>query len=160
MSPEEYNKCVDNYADGLYRFALKIMNDMDMAKDIVQESFERLWMHRKTIEMQKSKSYIFTVAHNLMMDKKRKYKLFEKYSHETFDNTYEHQYSDLNELLHRAIERLPDVQKSVLLLRDYEGYSYGEIENITGLTLAQVKIYIYRARLQMRQYIKSIDAVI
>ncbi|MDR3247050.1 MAG: RNA polymerase sigma factor [Prevotellaceae bacterium] len=160
MTPDEYNKCVDKYADGLYRFALKIMNEMDMAKDIVQETFEKMWVSRKTVEVSKAKSYLFTVAYHSMIDKKRQIKLFDKYVNETFDDVHNEQYSDLNELLHRAAERLPDIQKSVLLLRDYEGYSYEEIENITGLSLSQVKVYIHRARLQMKQYIGSMDAVI
>ena len=76
------------------------------------------------------------------------------------DESYDEQYSDLNELLHRAAERLPDIQKSVLLLRDYEGYSYDEIGEITGLNESQVKVYIYRARLHMKQYIGSIETVV
>jgi RNA polymerase sigma-70 factor (ECF subfamily) len=160
VTSKEYNKCVDKIADGLYRFALKVMNDMDVAKDIVQEAFERLWISRKTVEESKAKSYLFTVAYHSMIDKKRKYKLLDKYTNEMFDDAHNEQYSDLNELLHRAAERLPDIQRSVLLLRDYEGYSYEEIEKITGLNLAQVKVYIHRARLQMKQYIGSIDAVV
>jgi RNA polymerase sigma-70 factor (ECF subfamily) len=160
MLPEEYNMCVDKYADGVYRFALKVMNEMNMAKDIVQESFEKLWVNRKTVENAKAKSYLFTVAYHLMVDKKRKNRLFDKYSDTVFEYAHSEQYSDLNELLHRAAERLPEIQRSVLLLRDYEGYSYEEIENITGLSLSQVKVYIHRARLQMKQYIGHIDAVI
>jgi RNA polymerase sigma-70 factor (ECF subfamily) len=160
VSPEEYNISVDKHADGLYRFALKIMNEMDMAKDIVQESFEILWVNRKTVEATKAKSYLFTVAYHSMIDKKRKCKALDKYAESTFDYAHSEQYSDLNELLHRAAERLPDIQRSVLLLRDYEGYPYEEIANITGLNLSQVKVYIHRARLMMRQYLGSIDNVI
>jgi RNA polymerase sigma-70 factor (ECF subfamily) len=160
VSPEEYNISVDKYADKLYRFALKIMNEMEAAKDIVQQTFEILWINRKKIEAAKVKSYLFTVAYHAMIDEKRKDKLLDKYGKTVSDDTDNEQYSDLNEVLHRAVERLPDIQKSVLLLRDYEGYSYEEIERITGLNLSQVKVYIHRARLQMKMYIGSIDAVI
>jgi RNA polymerase sigma-70 factor (ECF subfamily) len=95
-----------------------------------------------------------------MIDRKRKYKLYRQYEETGCDEVNNEQYSDLNEVLHRAAERLPDIQKSVLLLRDYEGYSYEEIEQITGLNLSQVKVYIHRARTQMKLYIGSIDAVI
>ncbi|MDR0726379.1 MAG: RNA polymerase sigma factor [Prevotellaceae bacterium] len=160
VSPKEYNRCVNEYADGLYRFALKIMDEVEMAKDIIQESFEKLWINRKAVELSKAKSYLFTVAYHLMMDTKRKHKLQNKYESTGFDYVNNEQYSDLNEVLHRAAERLPDIQRSVLLLRDYEGYSYEEIGQITGLNLSQVKVYIHRARLQMKLYIGSIDAVI
>jgi RNA polymerase sigma-70 factor (ECF subfamily) len=159
--PEEYNKCVDQYADGLYRFALKIMNEVNLAKDIVQEAFERMWINRTSVDMPKAKSYLFTIAYNMMMDRKRKEKLFDRYAEQsTLDSIDNGQYSDLNELLHRAAQRLPDIQRSVLLLRDYEGYSYEEIGDITGLSTSQVRVYIHRARLQMKQYIGNINVVI
>ena len=58
------------------------------------------------------------------------------------------------------MEKLPEIQRSVVLLRDYEGYSYQEIGEITGLTESQVKVYIYRARLFLKAYIGQIDSVI
>jgi len=70
------------------------------------------------------------------------------------------QYSDLNEILHAALERLPEQYRSVVLLRDYEGYSYKEIGDITGLTEAQVKINIYRGRMALKNYIGKIETVI
>jgi len=73
---------------------------------------------------------------------------------------YESQYNDLNMILHAALERLPENQRSVILLRDYEGYSYQEIGEITGMTEAQVKINIYRGRLALKNYIGKIETVI
>ena len=69
-------------------------------------------------------------------------------------------YSDLKEILNEAAARLPEIQRSVLLLRDYEGYSYKEIGEITDLNESQVKVYIYRARVLMKNYLVSIDRVI
>ena len=62
--------------------------------------------------------------------------------------------------MNEAIKKLPDDQRAVLLLRDYEGYSYEEIGGITGLTEAQVKVYIYRARVFLKKYIVRMDLVI
>ena len=133
----------------------------EAAKDVVQESFEKLWANRKKVDSDKSKSYLFTIAYHTMIDDIRKNKRNVEFVAETNgDESYDEQYSDLNELLHRAAERLPDIQKSVLLLRDYEGYSYDEIGEITGLNESQVKVYIYRARLHMKQYIGSIETVV
>ena len=160
MTSEEYNECVDKIADGLYRFSLKMTNDVDAAKDIVQESYEKMWVNRINVHADKAKSFLFTVAYRSVIDKKRRLKLSEKYVNDTFTESCHSQYSDLNEILHRAADRLPDVQKSVLLLRDYEGYSYEEIGDITGLNESQVKVYIYRARLRMKQYIGDINVLI
>lgn len=70
------------------------------------------------------------------------------------------QYSDLNDVLNEALDRLPPVQKSVVMLRDYEGYSYEEIEKITGLNESQVKVYIYRARVMLKEYIVKMENVV
>jgi RNA polymerase sigma-70 factor (ECF subfamily) len=73
---------------------------------------------------------------------------------------YETQPADLNEILHEALNRLPEQQKTSVLLRDYEGYSYKEISEITGLSEAQVKINIYRGRVALKNYIGKIESVI
>lgn len=73
---------------------------------------------------------------------------------------HDSQYSDLNEILHEALERLPEQNRSAVLLRDYEGYSYKEIGEITGLSEAQVKINIYRGRLALKNFIGKIESVI
>jgi RNA polymerase sigma-70 factor (ECF subfamily) len=74
--------------------------------------------------------------------------------------SHESQYSDLHEQLHEALKKLPEMQKNVILLRDYEGYSYHEIAEITGLNESQVKVYIYRARVFLKNYIKKPETVI
>jgi RNA polymerase sigma-70 factor (ECF subfamily) len=73
---------------------------------------------------------------------------------------YESQYSDLNEILHKAIDHLPEQQKTSVMLRDYEGYSYKEIGEITGLNEAQVKINIYRGRVALKNFIGKIETVL
>ncbi|HPF93130.1 MAG TPA: RNA polymerase sigma factor [Tenuifilaceae bacterium] len=159
MTVEEYNSCVNSFADGLYRFALKTLNDIDKANDVVQDSFERLWVKHTGVEFNKAKSYLFTTAYHACIDTIR----VDKRS-SSIDNSpeiaIESQYTYLQELLHEAIKKLPNIQRSVILLRDYEGYSYKEIEEITGLKEAQVKVYIYRARLALKQYIGTLEAVI
>jgi RNA polymerase sigma-70 factor (ECF subfamily) len=70
------------------------------------------------------------------------------------------QYSDLKEILQEALGKLPEIQRSVIMLRDYEGYSYQEIGEITNLTESQVKVYIFRARTFLKNYIGSIEKVV
>ncbi|MFN3343931.1 MAG: RNA polymerase sigma factor, partial [Flavobacteriales bacterium] len=70
------------------------------------------------------------------------------------------QYSDLKEILNEALQKLPEIQRSVVMLRDYEGYNYEEIGEITNLNESQVKVYIFRARKFLKEYIGSMEAVI
>ncbi len=161
MTTSEFNECVDLYSDNLYRFILKNMRDKEDAHDVVQDSFEKMWKVVDTITSEKAKSYLFTTGYHTMIDKLRRDKRKGDFTEVNF-NSLQHseQYSDLIEVLNDALKRLPDMQRSVVLLRDYEGYSYGEIGQITGLNEAQVKVYIYRARLALKEYIGSMDRVI
>ena len=161
MTVKDYNECVDKHADGVYRFILKSVKDEDKAKDIVQDSFTKMWEKVNDIAAEKAKSYLFTAAYHTMIDtfrRENRLTSFEEVS--TTDMTTENQYNDLKEILDEAVKKLPDIQRSVLLLRDYEGYSYEEIGRMTDLNESQVKVYIFRARSFLKNYIGSLDSVI
>ncbi|MFO7657123.1 MAG: RNA polymerase sigma factor [Bacteroidales bacterium] len=161
MTLTEYNRSVDDYADRLYRFVLKTLHGEDDAKDIVQESFARLWSKLEEVSPEKAKSYLFTTAYHIMVDMFRKEKRKTGYQ-DNFSDEFAHSgsYSDLSEILHKALKKLPEIQRSVILLRDYEGYSYDEIAKITNLNESQVKVYIFRGRLFLKKYIGSIETVV
>jgi RNA polymerase sigma-70 factor (ECF subfamily) len=161
MTVEDYNRCVDDHSDGVYRFALKHLRDTDKAKDVVQESFARLWVKVDEVEASKAKSYLFTTAHHAMVDEVRKGSRSTRMEehHEEMQWTAQSQ-SDLKAVIDAALARLPEVQRSVVLLRDLEGYSYEEIAEIAGLSLDQVKVYIYRGRVAMKNYIGQLDVVV
>ena len=161
MTVEEYNRCVEDHSDGLYRFILKNIRDSEKAEDIVQDSYEKLWRKVKDVQYSKSKSYLFSTAYHTMIDVIRKDKRMENFSQKKAESiAHERQYSDLQEILNNALEKLPEIQRTVILLRDYEGYSYTEIGEITSLSESQVKVYIYRGRIFLKQYIGSLQAVI
>ena len=161
MNLTEYNQCVDKHADGVYRFVLKQIRDKDIAKDIVQDSFEKMWRKIETVDGAKAKTYLFTTAYHTLIDHIRKNSKNAKMN-EVDLNQHSHssQYSDLKEILNQGLEQLPEIQKTVLLLRDYEGYDYAEIGEITQLTESQVKVYIFRARTFLKNYIGKVEAVI
>jgi RNA polymerase sigma factor (sigma-70 family) len=160
MTIEEYNICVDEFADGIYRFVLKNLKDADRSQDIVQDCYEKLWMRYSDVSFEKAKSYLFTTAYHTMIDIIRKQNRFTENNETMKEPSHTTQYTDVSEVLHQALETLPQEQKSVLLLRDYEGYSYQEIEEITGLSASQVKVYIYRARMALKEYLGSIEMVL
>lgn len=161
MNVDQYNKSVDSYCDNLYRFILKNIKDEDKAKDIVQDSFEKLWVRIETVSSEKVKSYLFSTAYHTMIDLIRKDKRMASFEEiNTEEYSHNEQFTDLNEVLHEALNHLPEIQRSVILLRDYEGYSYEEIGEITGLNESQVKVYIFRARAFLKTYIGSLETVI
>jgi RNA polymerase sigma-70 factor (ECF subfamily) len=161
MTVAEYNQSVDQHSDGVYRFILKNIRDEETAMDIVQDAFEKMWMKFREISAASAKSYLFTTAYHRLIDHTRKEKRMERLddSYEPSDNAPGH-YSDLKQILDEALERLPDIQKSLILLRDYEGYSYEEIGKITGLKESQVKVYIFRGRMALKNYLVTIENLV
>lgn len=161
MTAKEYNLCVDNFSDNIYRFVLKHLRNQDVAHDVVQDTFAKVWIKHDDISFEKAKSYLFTTAYHTMIDTLRK----EQYTDEV--EKIDREYSegpvkdmDLQKVLHEALDQLPEIQKSVVLLRDYEGYAYDEIGEITGLKESQVKVYIFRARKKLKEILVSIEAVL
>jgi RNA polymerase sigma-70 factor (ECF subfamily) len=137
------------------------MKDEDKAKDIVQSTFEKLWMKADGVSFKKAKSYIFSTAYHTMIDSFRKDKRMEGIEEtEIKEPSYNEEYKGINEILEAGLQKLPQIQRSVILLRDYEGYTYEEIGKITELNESQVKVYIYRARKAMKEYIGSLEQVL
>ena len=161
MTVKEYNRSVEEYADSVYRFIRGNLRDEERANDIVQDSYEKLWRRVTEIEFSVVKSWLFATAYNNMIDIIRKEKRMTTLepAHEN-ELVYESQYSDLRDILNEALQRLPEQQKISVMLRDYEGYSYKEIGDITGFSEAQVKINIYRARIFLKNFIGKIETVI
>ena len=152
---------MDAYSDNLYRFVLKNLKNEAMAGDVVQDTFEKLWVKLEDVSGLKVKTYLFTSAYHTMIDYIRKEKKYTDADPAEMNQASDSgHYSDLAEVLESAIQNLPDDQKAVVMLRDYEGYSYKEIAEITRLSEAQVKVYIYRARVYLKNYIGSMEQVI
>ncbi len=161
MTSEDYNDCVKLYADRLYRFMLKSTRQHEDARDLVQSSFEKLWEHRAEVNVLKCKSYLFTIAYHKMIDLNRKNSRLE--FRENIPDLIEQaprNSTRLKELLEKALNRLNERQRSLVLLKDYEGYSYEEIAEITGLNGAQVKVTLHRARLLLKEWLVSVENVL
>ena len=156
MTDKEYNDCVDNFADGVYRFIVKNIRHTEDAQDIVQSAFEKLWVNRAQVLPEKAKSYLFTVAYHQMIDHIRtsnKMPLSEETSIPHQPIVQERR--ELKQVLMRAVNELNPTQKSLVLLKDYEGYSYQEIGEIMNLSDSQVKVYLHRARLILKNKLSA-----
>ncbi len=161
MTEREYNECVNHYADNVYRFILKNLRHEEDARDVVQGAFEKMWVNRLQVDNEKSKSYLFTVAYNTMIDHIRKNKRISLKDDFAEDSRgTDHQHSNAKRILDEALAKLSETQRSLVMLKDYEGYNYAEIGEITGLNESQVKVYLHRARLQLRTYIVRPENVI
>lgn len=156
MTTAEYNKCVKEFSDGIYRFLLKNLSNEMEAQDIVQNTFEKLWLHKEEVFFEKAKSYLFTVAYRNMIDYTRRQKFVGSQENlpEKGDNSFPYQL-ETRELLNRGLAQLSDIQRTLILLRDYEGYNYDEMATMTDLSSAQVKVYLYRGRKKLQAYLSG-----
>ncbi len=136
------------------------MNNQVVAEDLVQESFTRLWEKHDTVRAEKARSYLFTTLYNAAVDVMRTEKQ-QVSVEEAHSCSYEQQPNfDVQEHLNRGLALLPETQRTAILLRDYEGYSYAEIGEIANLSETQVKVYIHRARQFLRNYIGELDNIL
>jgi RNA polymerase sigma-70 factor (ECF subfamily) len=151
MTDKAYNDCVDNFADGVYRFIVKNIRHTEDAQDIVQSAFEKLWVNRAQVLPEKAKSYLFTVAYHQMIDHIRKSNKMPLSEEDAMPfQQITQQDAELKQVLMHAVNELNPTQKSLVLLKDYEGYSYREIGEIMHLSESQVKVYLHRARLILK----------
>jgi RNA polymerase sigma factor (sigma-70 family) len=161
MTVAEFNHCVDQFSDRLFRFVLKNIRDRAAAEDIIQDTYEKMWIKHDDISYSKAKSYLFTAAYHTLIDYTRKMKkITEIEDIEQQDLSRGYLESDLKENLEWALQKIPDIQRTVILLRDYEGYNYEEIGEITSLSENQVKVYIYRGRMSLRKLIGNPQVLI
>lgn len=160
MTEREYNICVASHADNVFRFIIKNIKHEEDARDIVQNAFEKMWKNRDQVDNLKAKSFLFTVAYNQMIDHIRKNKKNVVANEVNEDYKIEYQPNfELKKRLNEALNKLSDLQRSLVLLKDYEGYNYEEIGKITNLTESQVKVYLHRTRIQLKEYLVSINNV-
>ena len=137
---------------------MNFLHDREDAEDIVQDVFEKLWVNRGKVEPAKAKSWMFTAAHNAMINfstRKSRMSFYDEMERfekgEIIPNSFE-----ANEVVNRAVSILPPIQKSIIILRDLEGYSYEEVGEILDLSESQVKVYLFRGRRKIKKQLKGL----
>lgn len=161
MMLETFKKEVLPLKNKLYRFAYSILDDHDHSMDVVQETMLKVWEKRANFgEVRNKEAWCMTLTRNFALDKFRS-----KY-HKTlrlnpdFDQEYKEQSpyqkaesGNMMELIESLVARLPQKQKETFQMRDVEGYSYQEISEISGYSIPDVKVSIFRARKEIRSQI-------
>lgn len=156
----------------LYRLALRITLDPAEAEDAVQDTLVRVWEHRQEWEqIQSIEAYSLTICRNISLDMAGKAGhanvqlddgLREKdgnssVSNSQFSTEEKFDQQERLSLVRKLMDTLPEVQRSIMELRDIEGKSYQEIANILQLNESQVKVYLHRARTSIRQQAEKIE---
>ncbi|MCB0479250.1 MAG: RNA polymerase sigma factor [Crocinitomicaceae bacterium] len=162
MNRKEYNSAVQEHSGRLFGYCFKFLQNREDADDIVQDAFKKLWENRKKVEFTKSKSWLFTTAHNAMINFKVKQSRMVSMEilPETSSKAYFVKRLETKEIIEKALKNLPPLQKSIVLMRDLEGYNYQEIGDVLNLSESQVKVYLFRARKKLKKQLKDLTELV
>lgn len=157
MNRRDYNIAVKANADRLYAFFLKNCKSEELANDLVQDSFEKLWINRKSVELEKAKQWLFTTGYRIMLNtlkREKKVENREEFSENTLRTEKSTEFEN-KDLIEKVLVCLNERQRSIIMLRDFEGYDYKEIGKILRLNESQVKVYLFRARKKIKEHLKK-----
>ena len=162
---EAFEYILSFFEKSIYNYCLRILKDASAAKDVTQETFIKVYTHRKLIDPEKNiKTWIFTIATNATYDflrsKKRKGEVSLDDANETFSETIlasrayypeEGLVSDVD----RALEVINPEYRKALLLFYQQGFHYQEIAEILNLPVNTVKTHISRGKEQLKDKLKG-----
>lgn len=163
MQLEEYKTQILPLKNQLYRVAYQVLGSPDEARDVVQEVLIKVWNKRRELGVVDNlNAYLNRMTKNLAIDKtrskhRRTIELDTAYGFmaDAPDPLAKTETSDTFNHIRELMSGLPDKQNLVMTLRDFDGLTYQEIVNQTGLSMSQVKVYLARARGKMRELLRE-----
>lgn len=156
-----FRQWVDAYQDHAWTLARYLLKDPAEAEDVCQEAFVKLWHHQDDIDPEKVKAWLMKVTRNGCLDRLRRRRPTETLDEgrsgasagEPEDDA---QRQELGLWLRRAIATLREPYRSLVVLRDVHQNSYEEVADALELSLTQVKVYLHRARKQLREQLSEV----
>lgn len=161
MTTSEYNDCVSLYSDDLYRFALRYTGNDDTSHDAVQDAFVTLWEQHNKLYFNGIKGYLIRVLFRILVNSHRRDEVRRNARDNLMpeqDNYEQHNNFELHDAIQKALDQLPEIQRQLLLLKDLEGYEYGEMAEMTGISEQKVGVYLYRARKKMKELLSYLNS--
>ncbi len=165
MDLQEFKTKVLPVRQKLYRLAVFMLQDKEEAEDTLQDVFLKLWTNKHKLHAYTSiEAFAMSITKNLCLDRlkasKRRPKVdvagLEMNSNEA--NPYQrYELADSVSKIHGLVAALPEQQKLVLHLRDVEECSFEEIEQITNLTVNNIRVILSRARKQVRDGLLKLE---
>jgi len=161
MKGNKFNKILVEHQQRIYSLALYILRDSHEAEDITQDVFTRLWNNFDQVEFTKIAVWLSAVTRNACIDKLRKRREFSQIEDE-HQVTIDHQepsgnlqHQQLSTWLSNAISCLKEPYSSLIMLCDVQQSSQSIAAQSLNLTTSQVKVYLHRARHELRSLLKE-----
>ncbi|MBQ9201212.1 MAG: sigma-70 family RNA polymerase sigma factor [Bacteroidales bacterium] len=163
MTYQEFNREIVPLKDKIYRCALAVLGNRMDAEDMVQDTYGKLWTIREKLDaLDNREAYAMRMVRNLCLDHLRaarlhEEKLEEEFSHRTEEGPgQQEELKDMDAVVRQVIARLPEKPRTVIHLRDVEGYEMEEIAAIVGDDVATVRVTLSRARKTVREKVINI----
>ena len=163
MTAEEFKNKALPYSMKLYPMLFRILKNQEETKDALQDLMVKLWSKRDELERCTNlNSYIYTMAKNHGLDllkKKRTSAIGEKDEHRLHnlhEITHELEAKEKFDYVRRTIENLPEKMKTVIQMRDIDGFTFEEIKDATGIEITHIRVILSRARKKIKQEIEKI----
>jgi len=156
-----YRQWVDEYQNQAWTLARYLLKDASEAEDACQEAFVKLWKNQDAIDPDKVKPWLMKVTRNGCLDRlRRRHPTEELVEWRDMDEAPgpmqgAHQ-QEVGRRLKQSINGLQEPYRSLVVLRDIHQHSYEEVANVLELSLSQVKVYLHRARKQLREQLAEV----
>ena len=163
MTSEEFKNRIIPFSRKLYPFVFRILKNEDETRDALQDIMEKLWKKRKELDRCSNLSaYIITTTKNYCFDVLKRKRPERMGEHEEYkmlnleDGSVRPETIEKFEHVHNAIEQLPEKYKTVIRLRDIDGFSFDEIKEMTGFEVSYLRVILSRARLKVKQEVETL----
>ena len=152
------------YAPDVRRFVLFLSGDPVIADEITSDTFMSAWLARERIRQPTVKSYLFAIARNLYLDLQRRQERHAELDEHMTDKRvgaqmHMEQAAEIRAVL-AALRQLPEIDRTVLLMRALDEMPYEEIAETLGIPAGTARLKVYRARLKLMQTRQAWEGVI
>jgi RNA polymerase sigma-70 factor (ECF subfamily) len=166
-----FNAMVERCRHQVYNLAYYSLGSRDEAEDVTQEVLIRLWENWNDVKRATAMAWIIRVTRNVCLDmhRKRQTRTSLMAVHGEACLTPEHadnanpeadfERKDFRAQVERALARIEDPYRTIVVLREIEGFSYGEICDAMQMPLNTVKVYLHRGRRMLRERMRGMSAV-
>ncbi len=163
MNKADFKNQIFSLSERLYPMVMRLLGNEEDAKDAIQEIMMKLWMKRDKLGSHPNiKAFVFLTARNNCLDilRKKKPKMVDPdMPLKNLASTIGHEklsYKELNSTILKIIQKLPNQQREVLIMRDIDGYKNIEIAFATNLKVEHVRVLLSRARKFVSKELKNV----
>ena len=152
-------RAIDEYGSRILQFVDFQIQNIEAAKDIVQETFIVFFENHGKVAMEKTESYLFAVARNKIKDHFKMKKNFVGINHSHRSDTSYLSTMESKDVIKLALSNLTKLDRDLITLRDVMGYNYEQVAKILNLSISQVKVYLFRARKKFKGHIIKLEVI-